>query len=342
MLLPLVVTELLLRIISSPNEYYLSKADPFYGIKADSNYTYNYFIGTSHVAAAIVTDVFDNELKSENIKAINIGRGSSTSIVFYLGLKRMAKRGLLNNATVFLEAPGGGPASYTDNMKKGDWVKAQNVHLLIPYLDFKTFREFWKYSTNDFSTKTDVSIKYVFYTSRIFSLAKDVYQQNTIKELGRKILFRSKEPESLNVDEQGGDMAQKGGIKTDRLNIEKARTLAHDVFKEQSKDQRVIGASDLRISVLNDMINLVKNHNGQLKLFDMPLSSVEEQVHTTDIAKQNFINLSSFLDSTNVDYITFDFSDYTDEDFPDLWHLSAKKSVEYSLSFIEKIKEKEK
>jgi hypothetical protein len=335
LLIPLVVLEFLLRIIPYPNQYYLSKTDPFHKMKIDEGYVPYIFIGSSHVAAAVDTGVFNNELKGMHVKCINAGHGNSTCIEFYMALKKLADKGLLDHSTVFLESVGGGPASYTDSLR-GEWVKSQNVHLLVPSLNFKTFLDFWKYSSNTPGTKLSLSINYLFYTSRITSMAKDLYQGYSFKDFIRKVISKAGLEKAKKQD---ADMEDKGGIKVDPISIHKAREMAHTYFKSIAQNQEPISQKQLDNSVLLELDRMLAAHNSKLVLFNIPLSTVERQVHITPVAESNFNLLRQFLNTHNIAYVSFDFSGFKDDDFPDLWHLSKEKSKEYSQALARNVKD---
>lgn len=336
-ILPIILAELLFRCIPFINNFYLSKTDVVYSVKPDSNKIHYYFIGSSHVAAAIDEQILNDQLKSDSITAFNVGRGTSTGTVFYLALEKLAREGLLNNAKVFLEAPRG-ISFYTESKFGGEWINSQNIHLLIPYLDTRSFIEFWKYSGNTFPTKIDVSLNYLFYTMRVSSLIREILQRNSFKELIDKILGNTgnkmiNEPEIQSEQ----NLTAKGGIKVDSMSVADARKLAYAYFNEVAHNQKIVSVSGWQQSRLNDIIKLLDKYNAELVLYDMPISSVEAQIFQTDIANQNRQNFRKYLDDHQPQYISFDFSTYTDADFPDLWHVSKDKSVEYTYSFAKKL-----
>lgn len=336
-LLPIILVELLFRFIPFVNNFYLSKTDVVYAVRSDDTRKHYYFIGSSHVAAAINDKIFNSQLRSDSITTFNLGRGSSTSTVFYLALVKLAQQGLLNNAKVFIEAPRG-LAYYKDSKYGGEWINNENIHLLIPYLDSHTFVEFWRYSENSFSTKIDVSLNYLLYTMRVSSLTREILQRNSFKELINKIsAYPGNKKINLPESQSKNKLTTKGGIKADSLSIADARKHAYGYFNEEAHNQKIISVSSWQRSRLNDIMKLLDEYNCELVLYDMPISSVEAQIFQTDIAKQNIVNFLKFLEGHNTPYISFDFSGYTDADFPDLWHLSQKKSKEYSYNFAKKL-----
>lgn len=332
-MLPLTITELLLRILPAGNEYYISRVNPFYAI-TDTTQEYYYFVGSSHVAAAIVPEVLNDHFMEENIQVVNAGRGSSSSTVFYYALLKLAERGLLDHSKVFIEAPGG-ISAYSDN-KNDEWVNSDNVHLMIPFLDWPLFIEFWKYSGNKISTKLELSANFLLYTSRIWSIFKETYNNNTFIGIFRKISERLLKSMNNHVAQEQ-NMLNQGGIKNDSISIEAARNLAFTFFKSEAENQRRISQTVWEKSRLNDINRLLTKHDSQLVIFEMPVSSVEGQVYQTDIARYNIEQFHRFLMEQNIKYMNFDLSTFTDSDFPDLWHLSSKKAVEYTAAILGKL-----
>jgi hypothetical protein len=335
--LPVILVELLLRLVPFINNFYLSKTDVVYSIPSGSHYRHYYFIGSSHVAAAIDEKILNKELNPDGIIVHNVGRGSSTGTVFYMALQRLAKEGLLDSAKVFMEAPRR-LAYYSESKYGGEWINSQNVHLIIPYLNTRSFIEFWKYSGNTFAIKMEASLNYLFYSMRISSLVREIMQRNTLRELVSKVI-RKKGNGNMEEHEMqnGNDLTDKGGIKVDSLSVLDARKLACAYFGEMARNQKLLDISTWQHSRLNDIIALLDKYNCKLILYDMPISSVEAQTFETDIAKQNRLSCQKYTDNCGIPYITFDFSDYTDADFPDLWHVSQEKAIEYSTQFAKKL-----
>lgn len=335
-LIPLILTETFLRIIPFANDFYLSKTDLFYSVKNNlNNKAHYYFIGSSHVAVAINEEIINTRLKSENIVAYNAGRGYSTGTIFYLALKKLAKDGLLDNTKIFLEAPRGLP--YFSENRTDKWTNDNNIHLLIPYLDRQLFIDFWKYAADDISTKIKLSLNYFSYTIRLGSLIREVFQRNTLEELVTKIGNAANTRIHKSEILADSKLSGKGGVKSDSASIVNARKLAYSYFTILSENQKIVEIYDWHNSRLNDIKCLLNNYNSELILFDMPLSSVEANVFQTKIAKQNIKISLNYLDSQKLRYISFSFLKYPDSDFPDLWHLSSEKSVEYTNLLVNEI-----
>jgi hypothetical protein len=325
LLIPMFTCELVFRLIPSANNFYLSKVDPFYSLRIEKNKKLYLFIGSSHVRAAIIPEIIDDHLKTENIFTFNAARGMSTATTFYYALNKLSEDGLLKNSVVFLEAPGG-ISSYESNVH-GDWIDERDVHLIIPYLDKDSYIQFLKYSSNSLSAKWKLSLNYLLYSSRVFSLIKELYNRNSINDIITKVSH--KEKKQLKEDE----MVDQGGIKIDKESIEKARKFAYAYSKEVIESQKPINESQWENSRLNEIIDLLKRNNSCLILFRIPLSSVEEQVYQTEISKQNIEVFRKFLMNKEATFMDIDCSSYRDEDFPDLWHLSKSKAIEFSNEF---------
>ncbi|MFO7658957.1 MAG: hypothetical protein R6W78_18000 [Bacteroidales bacterium] len=333
LIIPLIVFEIAFSTIPFFNNHYLKKLDPFYDISMNANRQYFFFFGSSRVAASIVEKQFDDRLKQNGIYTINAGRGMTTSTTYYLAMRTLECRGLLEKSTVFLEAPCG-MCSLNDNYESY-WVDDRNIHAIIPYLNFSILTEFWKYSKNNFSTKISVTFNYFFYTNRIFSLLKEIFNRNSLHELYIKIF------KIAPVSNQNLNLVNRGGIMVDSLSIINARKLAIEYANLEIKEQYLITFNEWNKSRLNDIFNLAKANNSRLILFKMPLSSIQAKVYETKIGKQNINILKSYLDYNKITYHDMNFSEYSDDDFPDLWHISSQRAPEFSNSLIDSLQKSE-
>jgi hypothetical protein len=327
LLLPFLTIELILRVVPVFNGLYLEKIDPYLVLSEKDHNQVLIFVGSSRVAALIMPEKLNNHLSKSDIYSINAGRGMTTGMIHYLALQQLEKKGLLKNTTVFVEAPGG-LCNYYENYK-GNWVDDRNIHLIIPYLNTKTLCRFWKYSDNEISTKLAVTTEYFLYSFRIYSITKEMLKKNSIAELVNKISRKH------NRKVENNELVERGGIKIDSLSIANARTLAIEDAKLEIQNQKLITLSDWDMSILKDMNTLLNRNNAKLVLFSMPLSSVQAQIYTTEIAKDNILTFREFLAVNKIQYLDVRFSDYTDADFPDLWHISMQKAEEYTLKLID-------
>lgn len=322
---PCFILEITLRLIPDVNNFYLAKAGLFYSLSKEKDQRFCLFMGSSRVAAAILPEIIDTILEEKRIKSFNAGRGMSTSTIYYLALKKLEKEGVLENSFVFLEAPCGFSSCY--DTRYGKWIDEANVHLIIPYLDLTTFIEFWKYSSNKFAVKCKLSVNYFSYTVRMFPLFKEVWDNNSIDQLINKFINRSEVVQNENI------ILARGGIKVDEDAVKAARKFAYSYFEEYAKKMKLIDKSQWEKSRLDDIIKLTKKNNSRLILFNLPVSSLEKKVYEKEISKKNYIIFQDYLRESDITFIDLNHTTYSDEDFPDLWHLSRNKAIEFTNSF---------
>ena len=322
--------EISVRVIPVFNDLFLEKIDPFFIFSDKTRNHAQIFIGSSRVGALIMPEIMNSRLSKSNIYCINAGRGMSTGMIHYLALQHLEKKSLLESTAVFIEAPGG-LCSYYDDIN-GYWVDDRNIHLIIPYLNNKTLRKFWKYSDNKISVKTAVTADYYLYSYRILSYTKELLTKNSFIDLVKKVLKKYKN------NNENNELSERGGIKTDSLSIIRARSLAAENANLEIKNQQLIKLTDWNKSILKDIHTLLKRNHAELVLFPMPLSSVQSQIYSTPTARENILTFSKFLADNEIKYLDLDISDYTDDDFPDFWHISEQKAEEFTNQLIDTLK----
>jgi hypothetical protein len=281
------------------------------------------FIGSSRVGAAIDSNAFDDYMSTrlgKNTLSINLGQGYSSIQEHYLGL-----RNLLNTCpesfrdfTVFLEAPGETPnllyySTWTDN-----WINSDQVQLVVPLLKPPDIIPFWLSGSGSPAIKTFITLKYYLNPFKL------VRFKERIKE---KIETKVKEMIQPPSPGQKTDLSESGGVKTKQVDIARVRTSAQRFAREQMDAQEPFLNWDE--TVLADLIKLIKSHNGKVVFFKMPVSSAQLNVFKTKIHRDNRITFKQQLKKWDTVILYPDFS-YTDEDFPDLWHLRYSRCAEFS------------
>lgn len=320
--LPLITLEIFLRVVPFLNHCYIKRLDPLCNIREVNSRRLFIFYGSSRVAAAIVPEIIDKKLTNCKVCTINAGRGMTTSSDYFLSIKKLAEKRLLENSVIFLEAPGG-LCPLSDNYKDY-WVDDRNIHTIVPYINFTTLKEFWRYSKNNFSVKFRVTVHYFFYTARIIALFKEIFHKNSFTDLVIKAIKKYR------TGEIHANITNRGGIKIDSADIKRARKIALDYAKSDILNQHIITSSDWNKSRLNDIYQLTRLNNCKLVIYEMPLSSVQAEVYKTEISMQNINIFKRYIDSTHITFIDLKLNKYSDKDFPDLWHISSEKACEYT------------
>jgi hypothetical protein len=284
------------------------------------------FIGASRVGYSINPAVFTKYVSAGDCKyfTINMGRGYSTTIEHYFGIRRIASFApdKLKGVTVFLEAPHGIPLIQNPILEnwswQNSWIHPDDPELLVTTMKITDLGAFWKSGT-DFHSKLIVTAAMLSGTinlkgrwQRVVSSLRRLQHAN-ISEL-------AKNPQFLGAE-----------IITDRYGIENARKIAQTDVKGQIEYQKLLPHNYWDTSIIKSLNELVTSSGGHLVLFNMPVSSMKQKVFTTEIGKRNKEIVQNALISANIPVIVPDMKT-TDYDFPDFWHLRGSRSVEYTQS----------
>lgn len=277
------------------------------------------FIGSSRVAGSINPSVFTRSVGTGNIQniAINMGKGDSTLIEHLFGIKKIADTSpnKLKGVVVFLEAPQGFiPIENWQN----SWLNKNYPQLLAKTIRFKDMGAFWFRSGTDFKSK-------VIVTSYMLS----AYPR--LKGRWRSVVFRSNGFNSNTSELTNGILWRATEIRTDDQGIQNARRLAHTTTNDILSGQKLLADDFWDKSVLKSLNDLVISAGGSLVLFQMPISSIQMKVGLSTIGKRNSLMIYQTLYYNHIPVIVPNIIT-TDDDFPDLWHLRASRSNEYTQS----------
>jgi len=281
------------------------------------------FIGSSRVAASIEEEVFET---NTSLKAINTGRGFFTGGTHYLALQEMIEKNpeFLSGTKVFIELPGGVIYPRDSAIAMYD-VYEGSTHFLLPHISFKDVRHFWE-SRNSFKEKKELTLQFFFSSYRTYPFIREYKSR-----MYNRILSRFKEPvkENLSTD---------GGIKTESFDL--AKETAINVAKRQIENQRKaksIKIRELDKSIIASFNRLVRNHGGELILFEVPLHSIQKEAYSTPFAKKNKAVFRQWADQNNVKIVSTNDFIVNDKDFPDYWHLNKEKKLEFSRHLLDKL-----
>lgn len=294
------------------------------------------FIGSSRVAAAIDEQTFSKtcqSLSGQDISVFNLGLGYSTLAECYLGLRDLSERrsGGLSGCTVFVEAAGGLPSwdSWNDS-----WVKPPANGPLVDTIEARDIPAFLFHSNTPLGDKLFVVASKVLKSpgavarlrTRIASYidnAPIVYEETSVKQTTQTV-----------------DLSAKGGIRSDAYGAELARQSALKESMLALRSQQAISEAAWNKTVLRSIVMLVRNKGGEVVIFNMPLSRVQQTPLTTAQRlqdKQTFLKTAQ-LWKVPVLSVPMELSE---RDFPDFMHLSKTRAAEFSqrlaLSFAQQI-----
>jgi hypothetical protein len=279
------------------------------------------FIGSSRVTATINANIISR--LTDNRLVINAGRGWSTPAIQLNALVHKLERcpEFIQNSLVIMEYPG--YDFYTEAHSKTKYDVNENMpHLLLPYLDIKTFFQFIGESNNNFATKFEMTLLFLSSSYRTYQLINE----NWNKELS---VSKTKKPE----------LAKDGGIRNDNLEI--VRQKAINFFNSR---KHILGNTpNLTVELLNSsnlayLNKLVKQNNGKLLLYQIPTHSQQKNVYDEHKLKINEIILKKWLVKRNIGIYKINEFKYDDNDFPDIMHLSKSRRDEFSEMLVNEMK----
>jgi len=296
------------------------------------------FIGSSRVGAAIDSDIFQGRISAllgKKVTAINLGHGYTTIQLHYLGMRNLLRKfpRSFQNLTVFVEAPGDMANIKYNTHWDGEWVLKEQPQILVPFLIPSDMKSFLMKSSDSFASKTYVAFKYYlgkFKIIRSRERIKEKIDSWGIEELDQffQKLFRIHPPD----DRKKMDLASTGGIQTNPRLQERVRATAINFTNELLQGQGELGKWDN--TVMDDFIRLIHSYNGRVIFFDMPSSSPFLNVFSKKVHQAQRADFYSLLPGWKSCVLHPDFR-YSDEDFPDYWHLRRSRAEEFSTRLAE-------
>jgi hypothetical protein len=274
------------------------------------------FIGSSTTAAAINAEIFKT---SDQTVAVNAARGYSTPSIHYNALKRLVstKKDGLKGTIVLLELSGS--YIYEQNADYNYTAHKGMPHLLLPHINnpIKIFTA----SNNDLKTKSYLLALYLSSSLRTLPFIRERIKQ--------KFVVRKKKSRE-------DRLANEGGIRNDKL--EKMRTtILKNISIEKYTTGQLLTTEVFNKSILSEINKLVTSSGGNLVLFTMPTSSQVQEIYNTDIMKRNENIFKAWARQNDINIITVDNFYFSDEDFPDIAHLSITRRDEFSKLLLKKL-----
>lgn len=317
--------ELLCRIIIDPiyfykidtyniKEFSVSKHQKFlnaYSTKKTEHVDF-LFIGSSRVPATINPNVIMQ--KDSTKTAIVAGRGYMTAGIHYQALKFRVSEfpDFLKNVSVLIEYPGNSVFSEPFNEQQYrvyEPILSEDKampHLLLPHLNFKSFRDYLNFSPNSLKVKADMIFLFFssFYRSRSFVT-------ETLNKMDTPLINKNR---SL--------LSSDGGIRNDRIGTANKNAVSYArIQKKRLEDRQVMTIESLDSSSLAYFNKLIIENGGDLFLYKMPLHSLQSEVFQTEKEKINKIVFEKWLNMNGITIIQNSNFKYDDSDFPDTWHL---------------------
>lgn len=282
------------------------------------------FLGSSLVAAAVREEQFAKQISVEGQpprRAINLGRGYTTPVEYLFGLQRMVEINphVLEGSTIFFPASGGlaDPTYWSQ-----DWMNWRQPALLADYITYPNLVAYCSKPDIPFSEKMLlVASKHLALAAqaKLFAIAS-MHEADLLAEWivngGRFV-------------KHGVSVVMEGGIRTDEESVAYMRKYHINKAKEDLLNQQPI---DWDKTVMADIVSYVEEHGGKVNFMYIPLSTVLQKPLSTPTRLQDIKNFDEVVKKWGCRYIHPDFKPGSDDDFPDITHLSEEKSKEYTES----------
>ena len=285
------------------------------------------FIGSSRIPATINPILFSELSKGITI---NAGRGYTTPGIHYQAIKNKLKYypEFLHNAVVLLEYPG--PDIYTSSFEEDILRVYEPVietdksrpHLLLPYLDLSSFLSFLTKSRNGISVKVKM-------TALMFSTLRACQFINHKFNALNTPLFK--------VD-NNSKLVSEGGIRND--NIEFVRQSALNVAeqrRDEIKNKAPLSNEIMQNSSFFKLYEIVRDNGGTFMVYKMPLHSIQKDIYSSAKSQDNKLVFETWLKEKDIPIIYNSDFKFTDDDFPDFWHLAKDRRDEFTRTIYDEI-----
>ena len=274
------------------------------------------FVGSSRVQAAIDTSRVAAARPGNDTRLVfNAGQGFSTVIEHALGLRRLANRGLLRGTTVFIEAPGGIP---DDSRWSDRWYYQEMPDFLLSVMEEGDLRALWRSQMSQ-EDKIAASIRGTFRSSQIVTY-HELMRVRFLSWVDRRYRAVASGP-ALPVTPL--ELRAAGGVRTDlddRNRIRLEATLEGDrMVREQ------LPVTDWDARVVGTIVETVRRGGGTVVFFETPLSGPMRRASETPVGLENRRRFLAQTAAWGLRMIPLGHT-FPDDDFPDVWHLSARAS----------------
>jgi len=320
LLVVIVLFEAFLRVFVKRDDLWYHSLDHVQNLRrVDASYI---FVGSSRVSASIIPFVFDEYMQNDGLRQIvlNMGTGSSSLAEHYYGIKGLIARfpNVLQGMVVFVEAPETLPEM---QLWDEDWVLNERADLLAKNIGFADLWHYWARPNDSYEIKFAVLLEKVSALYKAKGSGISVF-----KTLEKSLVNRGVLP-----GQPKGSVLGFGGIPINIEEMKKTRAIRLSEAEKNLSNQKIAERYDNDRYVLYSLNKLIQDNGGRLVLFDLPLSRLQQLGFTTDTAQQNISYVTSCLASWNIAYI-HPHIETTDDDFPDLIHLSGYRAAEFTAS----------
>lgn len=277
------------------------------------------FVGTSRTFAAVDHERVASE---RGVAAVNMGQAFSTITTHALGLRYLADRGGVFGTTVFVEAPGGFPdASTWDD----PWYFIERPQWLLSVITARDLPSLWRSATPT-EDAFAVTFRRLALGSQLSAYREDV-RVSSLGWIYDRVSGRasSAADEQVNADDDIVLRARRNPA--DHQRIRQAAILDGQRWTvgthEVDWDQTVVAT----------IAETVRAAGGRVVFLTVPLStpmSVGLRTPMADVNRRRFDEALVRWGATRLDVPVA----VTDDDFPDLWHMSRQGRDRFTTALI--------
>ncbi|HEY7204710.1 MAG TPA: hypothetical protein VIA61_10450 [Methylomirabilota bacterium] len=291
------------------------------------------FVGSSRVRAAVYTPAFEQEVRATSgscVRSLNLGRGYSTAAQHYLGLRNLfaAHPEHLPALTVFVEIPNAlfGPSQWTRS-----WTNERQPWMLVDLLREGDLWGFWRSPGLAWAEKIHLMFRFAL---------RDAVTTFNRRERIREELIRNGVPRILALVRRGPARAvapssAAGGeligretdVGRDPEALRAARELAREVTGAWV--DRETPVHEWEASIEHDLVEMVVRQGGRVVFFRPPLSSMFARLDDSPGRQRDIRTFRQRAREWNA-VVLAPHVEFTDEDFPDLWHTDHRLAETFS------------
>jgi hypothetical protein len=286
------------------------------------------FVGSSRTGAAVATWAFERQVRRAGAargRALNLGRGYSTTVEHYLGLRDLMAEHpeRLRGLTVFVEAPGGNPEPA---LWEGRWSHPAQPAMLLEVLRWRDMPAYWRRSGEPLEEKIATSTRLAF---RDLALVRRRERfRERLLGAGAWIAARAQgrsaswpfEGEPFGFDLSGAAL---GGTKPAAARVPRVRRLALRMGRRWTQRKAWVRWER---TVDADLVRLIRERGGRVWYFAVPRSSAFAAGPERKAEEAAFAAWAAQVGSA----VLWPKFDYDDSDLPDLLHLRASRAPDFT------------
>lgn len=281
------------------------------------------FVGSSRVGSGVNVEQFAEAVPGDATmrarRTFNMGHGFSTIAAHAIGLREMAEQGLLRDAVVFVEAAGAVPDMSTWQDR---WFFTESPGLLISVMGARDLPGLWR-SDMAFEQKLSATARRGLGFTRLATYRENIRVQGlsaAYQTAGRAAANVRGAPPAAPAPHADADLRAEGGVRGDIDDRSRIRAAATTEGRRMLDEQRLVADWDALVAA--DILRIVRGAGGRVVFFEMPLSTPMRVAAESEMGRANAESFRRQMEQWGTWMIPAQRT-LPDDDFPDLWHMSA-------------------